>query len=1130
MPPASSSPGSPGFLVIHSNRLEVLRALAVGYIAQHPLPPLAREVLLVQSNGMKNWLEQALADDEAGLGICMGVDMPLPGGFLWEAYRAVLGPDAVPAHLPFDKPVLAWRILQLLPQCISDPAFAPLRGYVANDPQGRRAYQLAVQLADVFDGYQQYRSEWLQDWAAGGKAGAATAAWQPLLWRALRDSAGEAGSASRADVHRRFVQALRDRPADAPRPAGLPQRVMVFGISSLPLQTVQALAELGRCCQVMLFVLNPCRHYWGHIVPERQLLRQLQRHRQQHRHRVPVDQLPMDLSRLHGETHALLATWGRQGRDYLHLLDEFDDSESRSAGVDRIEAFEDPAADPATATRLHRLQQAILDLDPPPATPEPVPLDDSLTVVSCHTALREIEVLHDQLLAWLDADPKLTPNQIMVMVPDIEQFAAAIHAGFGRHRGTKRFIPYAVADASPRRLPVLQALEQLLDLPDSRLTLSQWLGLFEVEAVRSRYELSEMEVASLRAALESAVVRWGRDARHRKTLLELPDDVQGLEQNTWDWGLRRLLLAYASDEWQPWHDVLPAGALSGLEARSLGALATWLDDITTWRERLSQAHSVDQWVLQLQLLLQTFFAARDDTDKRLLQRIDDALARWKVDTEAGGFEGSLQLPVVREHLMAQLEAGSARARFFGGGVQFSTLMPMRSIPFPVICLLGMTDADYPRRSSPRDFDLMAQDFRPGDRSRREDDRYLFLEAVLSARSKLYISWQGNRATDNVPVPPSVVVAQLLEDLALRMAPAPQPQRQPLQPFSMAYFTDSPHFTYDTDWQTQQQTAVTLQPADADKPAPVPVPSERFDVLALRRLLRAPVEVYWRDRLGVTLRDPAEALEDDEPFGIDNLERYRLGSELAAQLQLTPDADVLRDPRLQGRLPLAAAGAALAQDLRDDAKQLVLRAEALCQRYPQLLERETRTIDVAGHPLTVVLEGLRADALGARLALHLRPSRLIADKDALRLDTLATYWMDHVLACAAGQPLLTAVVGMDCTVTWAALPQEAAQTQLHKWQQLWQQAWQTAAPAGRRTACAWLQAARRKPDAADDEDAGHAKAEETWDGTARFTGEFAQSPYLRLSFSDYDDIADDLPYWADALYGTLQRACRQDQPS
>lgn len=1130
MSSAVPTTGNPGFIVVHGNGLEDLRALAVDYIQRNPLPPLAPEVLLIQSNGMQNWLEQGFADDRNGLGICMGVSFQLPGAFLWRAYRAVLGTDAVPQDLPFDKAALQWRVLRLLPGLLTQPVFQPLHSYLQGDDQGRRAYQLAVQLADVLDAYQQYRGDWLADWTTGGSLGADTAPWQPVLWRALQNDVTQTGLAlSRSQVHAQFLTTMRARATNAPRPTALPERIIVFGISSLPMQSVQALAELGRCCQVLMFVLNPCQHYWGHIVPERTLLKQLPRYRQRHRAGTPVAQLPTDLTALHGETHELLATWGRQGRDYLHLLDEFDDTSQRGVVMARTEAFLSPLPEKAQATRLHRIQQALFDLQPAPAVPEPVPADDSLRLVSCHTALREVEVLHDQLLAWLDADASLQPQHIMVMVPDMESFAALIHAAFGRHRDTARYIPYSVADASPRRLPLLQAVEQLLHLPEARLTLSEWLGLFEVAAVRTRFELTEADVALLRSALEAAVVRWGRDALHRSAQLGLPADIADLQQNTWDWGLRRLLLAYASDAREPWQDVLPAGALSGLEAQRLGAVAQWLDTIDQWRAALAGRHTPEQWASLLTGLLADFFKAEDEADKRLLGRLEDAVSTWVAQCAQAGFVDNLSLTVVREHLLAQVEESARQARFFGGGVQFGTLMPMRSIPFRVVCVLGMNDADYPRRSSVRDFDLMGSSFRPGDRSRREDDRYLFLEALLSARDKLYISWQGNRVTDNVAMPPSVVVSQLLEDIAQRFHPPIKAQSQPLQPFSMAYFTEpgenQPRFsTYDSDWeQHQRQAQLALQTPQAQSPHTTP-PADALNIAALRALLRAPVEVYWRQRLNVQLDQPAEALDEHEPFALDGLDSYTLRDQLVSQLMVEPTADALYSQRLRGILPLAAQGDQLAAQLKADAQVLINHIDELRDRYSQVLEPIVCTVTLNAQALHFTLTDQRADHQGHRLRLCVRPTTLYSkDGKDLKLDALASHWFDHVLACAAGEPARTVVVALDRAMDWAALPQAEAMALLSQWTDCWQAAWQAPAPAARKTACAWLQAAR-KPGKVDDADAGDEAAVEQWDGGFIVTSEYSTSPYLQLSFHSYDDVDAELPQWADALYGALHQAC------
>jgi exodeoxyribonuclease V gamma subunit len=858
------------------------------------------------------------------------------------------------------------------------------------------------------------------------------------------------------------------------------------------------------------------------------LLKRLPQYRQRHRAGTAIDRLPVDLSQLHSETHDLLATWGRQGRDYLHLLDEFDDTTQRGLAMARTEAFISPLPAKSLPTRLQHIQHALFDLQSPPALPVPVPEDDSLRLVSCHTPLRELEVLHDQLLAWLDADDNLQPQDIMVMVPDMESFAAVIHAAFGRHRDSARYIPYSVADASPRRLPLLQAVEQLLHLPESRLTLSDWLGLFEVAAVRARFALTEADVALLRSALEDAVVRWGRDAPQRRAQLGLPTDIADLQQNTWDWGLRRLLLAYASDARDPWQDVQPAGALSGLDAQRLGAVALWLDAIDTWRAALAGPYTPEQWVPVITGLLAAFFTPEDEADKRLLGRLEDALAIWVEQCSQAGFTDALSLTVVREHLLAQVEDSARQARFFGGGVQFGTLMPMRSIPFRVVCVLGMNDADYPRRSSVRDFDLMGSSFRPGDRSRREDDRYLFLEALLSARDKLYISWQGNRVTDNVAMPPSVVVSQLIEDIALRITPPVKAQTQPLQPFSLAYFTEpatgQPRFvTYDSDWAQHQQSVRHSEQTAAPVLHTVTPPPEALTADALRRLLRAPVEVYWRDRLGVHLDEPAQALAEDEPFALDSLESYAVRDRLVAALLQNPDADVLRPERLQGLFPLAAQGDQLAQQLHEEASTLHKKVVELQQSYP-LLQPVSGSVSLGESRLAYSYADLRTNTQGDTLQLCVRAGKLF-DKEGkkLRLDALYRYWLDHVLLCAAGHRTRTVVVALDASIAWSALPADEAQALLERWQQCWYDAWQAPAPAARRTACEWLKAARKNgPD--DDEDAGYDKASEAWEGGFKFRGEYTTSAYLKLSFNTYDDVAQQLPHWADALYGALFAAC------
>src|SRR5690606_1611863 len=198
-----------------------------------------------------------------------------------------------------------------------------------------------------------------------------------------------------------------------------------------------------------------------------------------------------------------------------------------------------------------------------------------------------------------------------------------------------------------------------------------------------------------------------------------------------------------------------------------------------------------------------------------------------------------------------LDQGGLNQRFFAGAVTFATLMPMRAIPFRQVCLLGMNDGDYPRPRMPLDFDLMAADYRPGDRSRRDDDRYLFLEALLSARERLHLSWVGRSVADNSPRPPSVLVGQLRDHLAAgwRLAGggellAALTIEHPLQPFSPAAFGPAPHFSYAREW------LAAPAPAPDDAPLPPPEREEPLTLAELTEFLRDPVKAFFRQRLQV----------------------------------------------------------------------------------------------------------------------------------------------------------------------------------------------------------------------------------------------------------------------------------------
>jgi exodeoxyribonuclease V gamma subunit len=1151
---------TPGFIVLHGNRLEDLRDVLLQFVQAHPLPPLEAERILVQSNGMKHWLELGLAHASA-LGICAATRLELPATALWSLMRQVLGAHTVPAAMPFDKSRLVWRLLRLLPELAASKAvYEPLQRYLGDGTDERKLYQLCLQLADVLDGYQSYRADWLHDWAQGrdvladpgGVASPLPAAqqWQAELWRDLCADVGAglgaaAGAASRASVHQRFMQALHARASQGlhpgERPFGLPRRLVVFGVSSLPTQSIEALAGLGIFCQVLMLVQNPSQYYWGDLWAQSGVMRAASRHPD----KPGLAQLPR-ASR--ATQQPLLAAWGQQARDYLHLLSGFDQTALHRQVLQRVDLFVDPVAGLAAPTQLAQLQSCILNLEP---APQPALRlaegDDSITLVSAHSVQREVEILFDQLLAWFEDDADLQPREVMVMVPDMAVAAPHIQAVFGRFTsGEPRHIPYSVADHSARQSPLVQALAQLLVLPSARISLAEWLGLFEVDAVRQRFELSTADVDTLHEWLDAAGVRWGLDANHRLAW-GLPADLPGVDQNTWSFGLRRLLLGYAlGPQGQGlWQATVPQAGLASLDAPLLGKLLNWVDAMELSLQALSREQAPDEWVQTMSALVERFFAPAEPAQERQMQRLLETLEAWQHACADAALCTPLPLQVLSDHWLAQLQDEGLQQRFFGGGVQFASLMPMRSIPFKRVCLLGMNDGAYPRASVPRDFDLIGQRMRAGDRSRREDDRYLFLEALLSARQKLYISFQGRRATDNLEQAPSVLLAQLMDFLNTGWTPERQAVQHPLQAFSPDYFVQGSRFrSFDVDWACVHQAGVAIQKVARSPSAPgvtsaQPLPwFETLPASELQRLLRQPVEVFYRSRLNLLLDAVPDAAAQDEPFALNALDNFQLGQSLLQAEDLDLAVQALRHA---GHLPMGAFGERRLQELQRQVGVVHERREPWWQAYPHRLpaqglclavsDTETeRVCQISATLLELRVQGSGHDPHAPCLQLAQRTGR-VADgsgaKATPRAHVLVGLWVNHVLGCAAGLPLTSVQLGWDQQVVFETLPVQQAQAMLQAWLQVYRQAWKRPLPLACKTGWAFVQEqASQVSDAGADAQAkllsdAHRLAARAFEGDGfRQGSEWQESAYLARAFDGYADVQDELPTWAQALYGDL----------
>ncbi|MCC5851769.1 MAG: exodeoxyribonuclease V subunit gamma, partial [Alkalimonas sp.] len=905
---------TPGFVVAHSHRLEDLTAVAVQFMASYPLAPLEQETVLVQSNGIAQWLKIHLAQSQ---GIAAMLDVTLPARFVWKAYRTVLGDD-IPKTSPFDKDRLSWRIMRLLPSLIAQhrdtdsQAFRVLENYLATTGSGaagladelneRKLFQLSARIADLFDQYQNYRADWLEHWADGRamlssetEPVASDSRWQPLLWQALVNDIGtDLVWTNRAELHRRFV--AKAKTLTTP-PGGLPKRLVIFGISSLPQQTLEVLDGLKSCMQIVLCVHNPCQHYWANIVDGKEALKEALRQAGNKRHHVKPG-MPEDTpdDALHLHAHPLLASWGKQGRDYIHLLDLYDETLQKQGAFDamKFEIFDEAPVH----NRLQQLQNDVLHLRSVQETRTrwqvenlSKQMDDSIQFHSCHSIQREVEVLHDQLLAAFERDASLEPRDVMVMVPDVNAYAPHIDAVFGRLDDHRR-IPYSIADQGQRHVqPLMVALEQLLTIEQSRLSQADVLSLLGVPAIQQAFDLSEQEVLQLRQWLDEAGARWGLCAQHRAQF-DMPEQEP---TNSWWFALERMVFGYAmgrptDDAQERWRAIEPYHEVAGLSADAAGKLGLFIQLLNQWWTFASEEHALTEWASAAETLVAQVFKPASDSDLTLMGHLNAQLVELLALVKESGFQAPLTLATFKESWLGGIDQPSLNQRFLAGSVNFATLMPMRAIPFKQIYLLGMSDDAYPRRQSAIDFDLMRHQYRPGDRSRRDDDRYLFLEALLSAREKFSISWVGRSAQDGSEWPPSVLVAQLRDHLVKGWCPAgvaPQDflaaltTEHKLQPFHPDYMTaSSGFFTYAREWQAARAPSVS-----ESEPQPLPPWTAEHDQrlqLNLRTLLnflREPAQPFFNQRLGTYFGSNELQTRDSETFALDSLQRWQLSSEL-----------------------------------------------------------------------------------------------------------------------------------------------------------------------------------------------------------------------------------------------------------
>jgi exodeoxyribonuclease V gamma subunit len=908
-------------MALHVHRAERTDILADGLgnlLATPPPDPFAEDLVVVPARGVERWLSQRLShvlgrgegggegsgEGTAADGVCAGVVFRTPPSLIAEI-AGTRDED------PWSPDAMTWPLLAVIDANLDQPWCRTLATHLGQFAvgeekelrQGRR-YAVARRLAGLFASYARQRPELPAAWLDGDTAGLDDDLdWQPQLWRRLVEAMAIDPPHIR---HAKTVVQLRESGCE------LPDRLSLFGYTRLACTDVELLEALSVHHDLHLWLPHPSAALWDALagshgaVPRRE-----------------------DIS--HREVnHPLLATLGRDVRELQRSLPESVATDEFLPGRDR----------PDTLLGWLQSDLAADRVAPPGRTLRRE--DRSVQVHSCHGPARQVDVLREVLLALLADDPTLEPRDILVMCPDIETYAPLIAADFGLGEVVPGAHPahqlrVTLADRSlVQTNPLLALAAQLLTLTGSRVTATEVLGIANADPVRARFGFTDDDLQDITDWVREANIRWGFDPEHRA-----PYGVDYVH-NTWRFGLDRILAGVAlSDDSQAWIDTtLPLDDVGSNSVELAGRLAEYCARLKRVVESLSGTRPLREWLAALADGV-ALIARVDEADawqvSQLQREFNDVLAK------AGPHDQMpLRLSDVSQLLRRHLAGRPTRANFRTGTLTVCTMVPMRSVPHRVVCLVGLDDNVFPRIGPIDGDDALAREPRTGERDARSEDRQLLLDAICAAAETLVITYTGANEYSGQPRPPAVPLAELLDALdGTAGGPVGTPVREriivhhPLQPFDARNVEPGmlvPDASFSFDPTVQRAALIAAgprgeRPRFAGSPLPRPVAAD-VPLADLMGFFRDPVKGFFR-ALDYTLPTEVDGIEDAIPVEIDALGEWTVGQRMLEDLLRGMSAErALKAEWCRGTLPPGQLGWRKARDIRDQAVLLAEEAAPL----------------------------------------------------------------------------------------------------------------------------------------------------------------------------------------------------------
>ncbi|MEX0895301.1 MAG: exodeoxyribonuclease V subunit gamma [Balneolaceae bacterium] len=810
-----------------SNRLDVLaRQLAGNLLHLQPADPMASVSIIIPNRDTARWLSVHLAEST---GIAANLDYQLPSEWIWN-YIRILQPD-LPEHLPSDREPMTWSLYELLREDDILSQFENLNLYLSHRDEDlieQFRWQLAEELAGVFDQYLVYRPEMMVRWEKK-EYQRQEEKWQGKLWKLLvrKWNSKEAGKAHQHRAHhfQQLIQAIDSGNRD------WPSSVHLFNPGLLAQPYLRLISKLQNESDIYLYQVHPCEQGAREGSPDE-------------------------------NSSELMNSFGMEAAQIEELLEEWiSDDESRKIYTGRL--FTDQK------NNLTRVQESVMHNKAIPALGFH---DESIVVRACHSPLREVETLHQFLLNLFDGDSpyeNISPDEVLVVSPDLQTYTPFIKSVFGTREEGIPLIPFHLpASAHKEKSGYLYAFRHLLHLPESRFGYHDVMEFIQHSVIRRKFQFSDSDISVIKNWIDDNRVIWGLDAIHRREFQQPLEPLQ-----TWTAAIQRIWTGQLTggEPGEFYHRTLLYHGVQTSDEKLLWARFHYLlRQLSTIKDKTKSSKRVNEWCDTFKNWI-TFFLPEDHPGE--LKQLLDKITGLQRQAETAGFDEEVPYSLIRSRMLAALDDFQAGSAFYTRGVVFSSMVPVKSIPFKVIALLGLNDDHFPRRPVQSEFDLMAQFPEKGERNRPNEDRNLFLESIMAAKDVHYCSFIGRDQKDDKPIPPSPILKEWMDLVNTNGGKFYHEER--LNGYSEDYFKQGSgiskvYFEVASSLRTTSKVR-GLQIRNSIKES-----SDSSKILSVKELetfLKNPVKYFFTKRLGVYLEDQEEDVKKE--FSSDILDRHIL---------------------------------------------------------------------------------------------------------------------------------------------------------------------------------------------------------------------------------------------------------------